>query len=139
MSSSFHLKAEASSSAEFRLKAEATGIVGVGALTLPISVVSAFRRKSSRAVVSALTLPVSVASAFRRKSSGAVVSALTPVVTLKKRLPTPSARLQSSVISQPIVCGPLLSVDQSKMKWPPAAVALEKFGKAPAISARAAP
>ena len=51
----------------------------------------------------ALTAPVSPAVRF------------VPVVTLKNRLPTPSARLQSSVISQPIVWAPLVSVDQSKM------------------------
>ena len=41
---------------------------------------------------------------------------LEPAATLKNRLPTPSARLQSSVISQPIVCAPGVRVDQSKMK-----------------------
>ena len=55
----------------------------------------------------------------RRRERRRAVSAASrscPAVTLKNRLPTPSARLQSSVISQPIVCEPLVSVDQSKME-----------------------
>ena len=66
-------------------------------------------------------------------NSGAV-NALVPVVTLKNRLPTPSARLQSSVINHPIVCVPFVSVDQSKTTCPPAAALFEKPRNAPASS-----
>src|SRR5207302_1148814 len=67
------------------------------------------------------------------------VNVLGLVDTLKNRLPTPSARLQSSVINQPIVCGPFVNAVQSMMACPPAAAVFAKPGKAPAMSVLASP
>ena len=93
-------------------------------------------------IATSLSVSTALLAATRLVGSATAVAAAlsaVPVVTLTKRLPTPSARPQSSVISQPIVCGPLVSVDQSKMKWPPAAYVFEKPGNAPAMSARTSP
>ena len=78
-----------------------------------------------------------MALAARLAADAAVT--LEPLATVKKRLPTPSARLQLSVTSQPIVCTPLASAVVSNVKWPPAAGAFVKPANPPAMSVRTSP
>src|SRR5436190_20081399 len=110
------------SSLSFRLKAETTESV---------LVTSACRRNSFRLKPEAWP-----SAGFRLKPEATRAEELE---TVKKRLPMPSERPQSSVTSQPIVRVPLANVDQSKTKCPLAASEFEKPGNAAAMSARKAP
>src|SRR5829696_6644425 len=89
---------------------------------------------------SALSATSTAACADTAGASVDVTAGMTaPFCTLKNRLPTPSARLQSSVMNQPIVCAPLVSWVESKKKCPPAVALFENPGNAPVMSVRASP